>query len=155
VTVNLATGSATSVDGGAAGGIANIRDVRGGQGGNTLTGNPLGNILIGGSGIDTINGGSGRSLLIGDKGADVINGGSADDIVIGGYTSYDGSGNVNDQALMAIMAEWQSADSYSTRVLKITAGVAGGAKLVLGTTVFSDGNPNKLNGGGGSNWIFN
>jgi hypothetical protein len=34
-------------------------------------------------------------------------------------------------------------------------GAAGGTKLVLRTTVFSDGNANKLNGGGGSNWIFN
>jgi hypothetical protein len=143
------------VDGGAAGGIANIRDVRGGLGGNTLSGNSLGNILIGGSGNDTINGGSGRSILVGDGGADVINGGSADDIVIGGYTSYDGSVDANDQALMAIMAEWQSSDSYSTRVSKITAGVSAGAKLLLGTTVFSDGKANTLNGGGGSNWIFN
>ncbi len=153
-TVNLATNSATGIDGGVAGGIANIRNVRGGQGGNTLTGNSLGNILIGGVGNNTINGGSGRSILIADKGTSTINGGSADDIVIGGYTTYDGSGNANDQALMAIMAEWQSSDSYSTRVSKITAGVAGGAKLVLGTTVFSNGKSNTLNGGGGSNWIL-
>ena len=46
VTVNLATGTATGVGGG----IANIRDVRGGQGGNTLTGDAQGNILIGGAG---------------------------------------------------------------------------------------------------------
>jgi hypothetical protein len=154
VTVNLAANSASGVDGGAAGGIANIRNVRGGQGVNTLTGNSQGNILTGGAGNNMINGGSGRSILIADKGTSTINGGSADDIVIGGYTSYDGSGNANDQALMAIMAEWQSSDSYSTRVSKITAGVAGGAKLVVGTTVFSNGKTNTLNGGGGSNWVL-
>src|SRR5262249_12682063 len=44
VTVNLATNSAKAVGGG----IANIRNVRGGQCGNTLTGNSLGNVLIGG-----------------------------------------------------------------------------------------------------------
>jgi hypothetical protein len=153
VTVNLATGSATGI----AGGIANIRNVRGGQGGNTLTGNSQGNILIGGNGADTIVGGSGRSILIGGKGTDTINGGSGDDIVIGGYTSYDGSSDANDQALIAIMAEWQSTvDPFSTRVSKITAGVGPMlAKLVAGTTVFTDGNPNNLNGGGGSNWLFN
>ena len=46
VTVNLAAGTATGVGGG----IVNIRNVRGGQGGNTLTGNSQGNILIGGAG---------------------------------------------------------------------------------------------------------
>jgi hypothetical protein len=156
VAVNLATHSATSIDGGAAGGIANIRNVRGGQGGNTLTGNSQGNILIGGNGADTIIGGSGRSILIGGNGTDFIKGGTADDILIGGSTTYDGSGDVNDQALMAIMAEWQSTvDSFSTRVAKITAGVGPMlAKFVYGSKVFTDGNPNTLNGGGGSNWLF-
>jgi hypothetical protein len=55
---------------------------------------------------------------------------------------------------MAIMAEWQSSDSFATRVAKIKAGVAGGARFVLGTTVFSNGKVNSLNGGGGSNWII-
>jgi hypothetical protein len=154
VMVNLATDSATGVEGGAAGGIANIRNVRGGHASNALTGNSLGNILIGGAGNNTITGGNGRSILIADKGTSTITGGSADDIVIGGYTSYDGSGNANDLALMAIMAEWQSSDSYATRVAKIKAGVAGGAKFVLGTTVFSNGQSNSLNGGGGKNWII-
>jgi hypothetical protein len=154
VTVNLASDSATAVDGGVAGGIANIRNVRGGQHSDTLTGNPLGNILIGGAGNDTINGGSGRSVLIGDTGTDTIKGGSADDIVIGGYTTYDGSSDAHDQALGAILAEWQSADPYTTRITKIKAGVGPmHAKFVLGTTVFSDGKANTLNGGE-MDWFF-
>jgi hypothetical protein len=32
--------------------------------------------------------------------------------------------------------------------------VAGGAKFVVGTTVFSNGKSNALNGGGGNNWML-
>jgi Ca2+-binding RTX toxin-like protein len=141
---------------GVGGGIANIRNVRGGQGGNTLTGNSLGNILIGGNGADTINGGSGRSILIGGKGNDVVKGGSADDIVIGGYTDYDSSSNAHDLALMSILAEWQSANSYATRIAHIISGggLNGSNKLVFGTTVHDDGNSSTLSGGAGSDWFF-
>jgi Ca2+-binding RTX toxin-like protein len=149
VTVNLAANTATGVGGG----IANIRNVRGGQGGNTLTGNALGNILIGGNGVDTIAGGSGRSILIGGRGNDVVKGGSADDIVIGGFTDYDTSSDAHDQAILAILAEWQSSDPYLTRIAKIKAGV-GGAKLVFGTTVHDDGNASTLTGGPGTDWFF-
>jgi hypothetical protein len=155
VTVNLATGTATGVDRGAAGGITDIRNVRGGSGGNALTGDAQGNILIGGKGADTIEGGSGRSILIGDKGNDMVTGGSADDIVIGGYTSYDTSGDANDLALEAILGEWQSSDSYTTRIAQIRAGVGTMlAKFVWGTTVHDDGGTNTLTGGAGMDWFF-
>jgi Ca2+-binding RTX toxin-like protein len=151
VTVNLATGTATGVSGG----IAGIRNVRGGSGGNTLTGNGQGNILIGGVGVDTITGGSGRSILIGGRGNDSVQGGSADDIVIGGFTDFDSSSDAHDQALMAILTEWQSSDSYSIRISKIKAGVgAGSAKFLFGTTVHDDGNASALTGGGGTDWFF-
>jgi hypothetical protein len=106
VTVNLATGVATGVGGG----VTNVHNVRGGKADNTITGDSTGGILIGGAGNDTITGGSGRSILIGDKGVDTVKGGSKDDIVIGGYTDYDTSSTVNDQALEAILAEWQLHD---------------------------------------------
>jgi hypothetical protein len=140
VTVNLATGSATS-----AGFVTGIQDVHGGNGGNKLTGDSQGNILIGGAGADTIQGGTGRSLLIGDKGSDNIKGGSGGmaaggDILIGGYTTYDSDTVANIDALMAIFAEWQSADSYAMRFSKIDTGaIAGGYKLNYGTTVQDDG----------------
>jgi hypothetical protein len=160
VTVNLATNTATGIDGGLAGGIANIRDVRGGQGGDTLTGNALGNILIGGAGPNSITGGTGRSLLIGGKGKDTVTGGSGNDLLIAGSTDYDTSSLAHDRALEAILAEWQSADSYTTRIAKIKAGVGSpSAKLVWGTTVHdnSTSNANKLTGGGepgAHNWFF-
>jgi CSLREA domain-containing protein len=136
VTVNLQTGSATK----AAGKVANIQDVHGGNGGNTLTGNSQGNILIGGTGSDTILGGSGFSILIGDKGADSVQGGSGGDILIGDYTTYDAMTAANEKALMAILAEWQAADSYTTRVsaIKNGGGLNGSSKLVFGTTVKDD-----------------
>ena len=65
ISVNLATGSATNVNGGAAGAVTNIQDVHAGDGGSTMMGDAQGNILVGGSGVDTITGGTGRSLLIG------------------------------------------------------------------------------------------
>jgi Ca2+-binding RTX toxin-like protein len=62
VTVNLHSGAATDVAGGAAAKVANIQNVHGGNGGNTLTGNSLGNILIGGTGNDVLIGGSSPRL---------------------------------------------------------------------------------------------
>jgi Ca2+-binding RTX toxin-like protein len=135
VTVNLATGSATDVNGGAAGAVTNIQDVISGSGTDTLTGDSQGNILIGHGGADTINGGSGLSLLIGGTGASTINGGSGGDILIGGKTSYD---TTNHTALMIILAEWQSADSYTVRTDEISDGTIvghAGIKLHTGSTV--------------------
>jgi hypothetical protein len=142
VTVNLATGAATDVNNGAAGAVTSIQNVHGGNGGNTLTGNSQGNILIGGSGNDRITRGSGPSLLIGDLGADTITGGSGGDILIGDSTLFDLMTVGDETALMAILAEWQSADSYATRFTDIDTGAGGGlnatAKLNFGTTVTDD-----------------
>jgi Ca2+-binding RTX toxin-like protein len=148
VTVDLALGTAT----GATGGIANIRNVIGGAGGNTLTGNAAGNVLVGGAGADTIKGGSGRSVLIGGKGADRVTGGSSDDVIIGNSTSYDH----NEAALASILAEWQSASTYAQRInhLKLGGGLNGGNTLLLGVTVPSDLAADVLAGGAGSDWFL-
>jgi hypothetical protein len=158
VTVNLPSNPATGVGTatGVGGGIAHIQDVRGGQGGNTLTGNAQGNILIGGAGADTISGGPGRSILIGDKGADTITAGSGDTILIGGYTDYDSSSLANDQALESILAEWQSANPYALRISQIKSGggLNGPNRLVWGGTVHDDGSANTLIDGAGMDWFF-
>jgi hypothetical protein len=142
VAVNLQTGSATGVAGGAAGKVTNIQNVHGGNGGNTLTGNAQGNIFIGGTGADNLTGGTGASILIGDTGADSVTGGSGGDILIGDSTSFDAMNTANELALMSILAEWQSADSYATRFTDINTGTGGGlngtAKLNFGTTVQAD-----------------
>ena len=152
VAVNLSTGTATGVGGG----IANIQDVRGGKGGNILTGDSQGNVLIGGAGADVITGGSGNSILIGDKGKDQITGGSGGAILIGGYTNYDPSNIANDLALESILAEWQSANSYATRIKHILkgGGLNGSNRLVWKVTVHDDGSANTLIGGSGQNWFF-
>jgi hypothetical protein len=145
VVINLAAGTATNI-----GSLVNIHNARAGSGGSTMTGDSTGGVLVGGAGADTIRGGAGRSILIGGAGADSVTGGSGDDIVIGGTTSYDGSF----AALEAILAEWQSADSYATRVSKIRTGVTGGYKLVNGTTVHDDAAVDTLTGGPGADWFF-
>jgi Ca2+-binding RTX toxin-like protein len=147
VTVNLAAGTATNV-----GLIRNIQNVRGGSGDDVLTGDARGNILVGGAGADTIFGGSGRSVLIGGAGADTIVGGAGDDLIIGGTTSFD----ANVAALMSIFAEWQSPNSYATRVghLKLGGGLNGTNKLVFGLTVHDDQAANVLTGAAGLDWFF-
>jgi Ca2+-binding RTX toxin-like protein len=73
VTVNLATGSATNVNNGAAGAVTNLQNVIGSASGtNILTGDAQGNILTGGSGLNTLVGGSGGSLLIGGSGHGIV-----------------------------------------------------------------------------------
>jgi hypothetical protein len=79
------------------------------------------NIEIAGTGTDTLYGGLGRNILISGSGSDELVGGSGDGLLIGGTTSY----NANDMALQAIMNEWNSSDSYATRVSHVT-GKAGG-----------------------------
>jgi hypothetical protein len=61
------------------------------------------------------------------------------DILIGGYTSYDNDTNAHMTALMALLAEWQSTDSYDTRFTAINSGtgIPGGYKLNYGATVKS------------------
>jgi hypothetical protein len=159
VAVNLAAGTATST-----GGVSNIQDVHGGNHGNTLTGDAQGNILIGGSGANTIQGGSGRSLLIADKGHSTISGGSiSGDILVGDATTYDSMTTAHETALMAMLAEWQSADSYATRFHDIDTGTGGGLngsnKLNWGTTVKDAAAPDTANkltaaSASGLDWFF-
>jgi hypothetical protein len=149
VQVNLMANTATGV----AGGIANIRNVRGGQGGVQLTGNAMGNILIGGAGPNTIVGGNGPSILIGGAGPDNVTGRSGNDILIAGHTTYDSSSVAHDLALQSILAEWQSGAPYGTRINLIKTGAN---PLVWGVTVLDNAitNANTLTGTGGQNWFF-
>jgi hypothetical protein len=154
VTVNLAAGTATGV----VGGIAHIRNVRGGKNGNYLVGDAQGNVLIGGAGTNRISGGTNPSLLIGGKGPANVSGGSGDDILIAGYTDYDASTLANDLALESILDEWLSANLYSTRIahIKNGGGLNGSNTLVWGVTVHDNAvtNANNLDGAGGSDWFF-
>jgi hypothetical protein len=141
VSADLSAGTASNT-----GGVSNIQNVHGGNHGNTLKGNSQGNILIGGLGTNTITGGSGMSILILNKGSGTVTGGSsAGDILIGDSTNYDTMTAANEKALMGILAEWQSADSYATRFHDINTGSGGGlngtAKLNWALTVKDDAAP--------------
>ncbi|MAE67652.1 MAG: hypothetical protein CMJ18_25645 [Phycisphaeraceae bacterium] len=73
VTVNLNDGSATNVNGGAAGGIANIQQLFGGDGDDDFTANNESNVLNGSAGDDTFR-------FIGDAwGVNTVNGGGGTD----------------------------------------------------------------------------
>jgi hypothetical protein len=157
VIVNLVTGSATGV----AGGIRNIQNVRGGAGNDTLTGNG-GNILIGGAGSNILrdayagSAASGRSLLIGGgNGGHSLTAGGAGDLLISGTTTFD----LNNAALMSILAEWQSTDDYLTRFNRLeglqSGGLNGGNQLRWGSTVKDDATADVLTGSRtGLDWFF-
>ncbi|MHC5537132.1 beta strand repeat-containing protein [Singulisphaera rosea] len=148
VTVNLTKGMATNV----VGGISSIANVRGGSGGNTLTGNAAPNILIGGAGNDTLTAGAGGGILIGEAGTDVIQGGNGNDIVIGGTSSFDG----NETALDAILAEWESSDSFAARIAQIRSGVSygGPSPASFSSTTINLNGRSKLGGGSGNDWFW-
>jgi hypothetical protein len=111
----------------------------------------ISSVMVGGSGSNYLYGGSARNLLIADRGYGYLSAGSAGDILIGGYTRYDS----NTTALAYIMAEWDSSDSYSTRVSKISKGGGLNVAYVLnGTTVSANGASNGFYGGAGLDWFF-
>ncbi len=146
VTVNLATGSASNVNGGAAGAVTNIQNVVGSTSGtNNLTGDAQGNILIGGSGLNTLTGGSGSSLLIGGSGQGSITGGSGSDILIAGATTNNASTAAGEDSLMAILAELQSADTFAQKVYDLIHGTDSGDPNGQGSDLNGS---NKLTWGG-------
>lgn len=106
--------------------------ILGGSNNDTLTDNGSGPaVAVGNAGNDTIiSNGNGRALLIGGDGADTISssGGSAgtgQSILIGSRTTYD----ANLVALDAILASWNSANTYTQRVNNLLAGITGGYQI--------------------------
>jgi uncharacterized protein (TIGR03118 family) len=121
----------------------------GGAGNDILVGGGGNNILLGNAGDDTLIGGAGRDILIGGDGKDRLFGRGNDDILIGGRTDYD----ANQQALLQILAAWNTNDSYANRVAAIRSGANGVPKLDS-TTVHDDGVRDDLFGGPGLDWFF-
>jgi hypothetical protein len=80
--------------------------------------------------------------------------GAGGDLLISGTTSYD----TNNAALQSILAEWQSADDYTTRFNRLegkqTGGLNGKNKLIWGSTVKDDATADTLVGGAGLDWFF-
>jgi hypothetical protein len=119
-------------------------------------GSTANNVLTGGGGTNTLYGGLGRDLLIAGLGQSQLNAGTGDDLLIGGSTTYDlTSGAMTyDQklaALDAIMAEWGSTDSYTTRVNDLLGGGGlNGPALLNTSTVHDNGKVDTLIGTTGS-----
>ena len=169
VSVNLQTGSATAIGGGAAGSVANFSIVIGTSGADTLTGGSGNSVLIGGAGADTLTGGAGRDLLIGGSGADQLDGGAGEDILIAGQISYysESSQSLNLTAINAIMAEWTRTDlgslsdptGYLARVSDLsTANASGslnGSYVLTSATVSKDASAvDTLFGGLDRDWFL-
>jgi Ca2+-binding RTX toxin-like protein len=115
-----------------------------------VSGSNVGNVLVGGGGADRLIGGLGADVLIGGSGLSTLQAGSGGDILIGGATDYD----TNAAALASVLAEWNSSNSYATRITHLTNG--GGLNIVLlnSSTVHSNGLADKLYGGAGMDWYF-
>jgi hypothetical protein len=118
----------------------------------SVAGSTANNVVIGGGGTSQITGGLGRDLLIAGLGASKLYAGSAGAILIEGWTNYDltSTAMTYDKklaALEAIMAEWGSADSYTTRVNDLTnGGGLNGSYLLNTSTVHDNGQTDTLFG---------
>jgi hypothetical protein len=129
IAVNLAAGTATGV----AGPVTNVQGVVGSPTGSTLTG------------------GSGRSILIGGGGPAQLAGGSSDSLLIGGGTTYD----LNDAALLAILAEWDTNQTFAARIAQLTSGVGpNGSYALNASTITEDSQANTLITGSGPTWFL-
>jgi hypothetical protein len=137
----------------------------GGSTGNDILdarGSTANNVLTGGGGKNTLYGGLGRDLLIAGLGASQLHAGSGDDLLIGGWTNYDLTSNAMTYdkklaALEAVMAEWGSADSYTTRVNDLLSGGGlNGLALLNATDVHDNGLVDTLFGstGSASDWFL-
>ena len=121
-------------------------------------------VAVGGGGTNThLEGGKGRSILIAGMGAAHLKGYSGDDILIGGTTAFDN----NEAALLAILAEWNSGESYLQRIANLqNAPVTLNGQTVTpngsyragyylnAATVRDNGFSDHLGGGGGLGWLF-
>jgi titin len=144
------------------GGISLPAWLYGGAGHDTLQGGAGHDVLLGGDGNDQLHGGQGQDLLIGGLGADNLVGNADGDLLIAGYTAHDN----NQAALCALMAEWTSARSYTSRVANLRGDVTSpdfasrlNGSFFLKTdgadrTVFDDGAVDVLTGSAGQDWIF-
>ncbi len=126
--------------------------IRGGAGSDQLYGEQGIDILLGEDGNDQIFAGDGADLLIGGTGSDQLFGQDGGDLLIAGTTSFDN----DDDALLAIVSEWNRSESYENRIrnLRMGVGVDNRIKLIASVTIQNDNSRDLLNGGSGVNWYF-
>jgi Ca2+-binding RTX toxin-like protein len=124
----------------------------GGRGIDNLSGGGGSTILVGGSGTETLTGGQGRNLIIGGDGKATLLGGAQDDILVGGATAYD----MNEAALLAVLKEWNSGDTYARRIADIndTQPRATDSYFLDSATVYDALAHDILTGNAGRDWFF-
>jgi PKD repeat protein len=145
--------------------------IDGGAGNDKLKGGAGADIILGAEGNDMLIGGRGRDILIGGDGCDRIIGNAGDDILIGGTTLFDIDdsnlgqaqvilGQEFDEALMSILAEWNSERDFTIRMNNLIDGSGSDERLnslyflQKGVTVFDDGRQDHLTGSAGKNWFL-
>jgi hypothetical protein len=129
--------------------------IYGGSGNDVLWGGGGANMIVGGAGKNTLYGGAGRSVLIAGAGASLLSAGSGDALLIAGTTNY----SANDAALLAIVNEWNSSESYATRAADIQGPnqdphAQNGSYYLNAATVHANGGVNHLASSGGLAMFF-
>jgi Ca2+-binding RTX toxin-like protein len=81
--------------------VSSVRNIRGGSGADTLTGDGQDNVIWGGNGADIISGGAGNDTLYGEGGGDTIHGGAGNDMICGGAGTNHLYGDAGDDTLDA------------------------------------------------------
>jgi subtilisin-like proprotein convertase family protein len=143
------------------GGLSLERIVYGGSGNDTLVAGNGPAVLLGGPGKDVLKGGPRRDILIGGSGSDTETGGAGDDILIDGATAFDAFSAAHVKALVGVQTEWtRTTVGFSGRISHLLAaghGSDAGTHFVLSgrhRNLFSGGDRDVLDGGGGYNWIL-
>ena len=145
--------------------------IDGGAGNDKLKGGAGADVILGAEGNDRLIGGLGRDVLIGGEGCDRIIGNSGEDLLIGGTTLFDiddstlGQASVTleqefDEALIALLAEWNSERDFETRINNLKDGSGSDDRLndsyflQKGVTVFDDGDRDHMTGSSGRDWFI-
>lgn len=134
-----------------AGAVANQAWLYGDSGNDRLNAGNGGSLLMGGDDNDQLVGGGGRDVMIGGNGADNLVGNANDDILVAGFTRKDDRATAGHENFWcAVLDEWNSSHSFSTRVNNLRR--TGGLLPEVVDDCYGD-QIDFLNGGAGDDWL--
>ena len=164
LSINLQNGRVDVAGPAGSGSIANVENVIGGSGNDTIIGDAADNRLDGGNGDDRLFGGDGNDVLSSNKGTDFVDGGAGDDIIIvgGGVENFLGGDGIDtidytnsrngvtvDLATSTVSGSWAVNDTISG--FENVVGSATGNDTLTGTSganiLQGQGGNDVLNGG--------